>query len=92
MAAVSTGSLAVASQAIIEPDSSAQPGGLMMRRRWQERGRDRGRDRSYPFASARRAAAAVAAGVRTDAPRRSGQGPAGSHDCRARAGASFWWS
>ena len=31
-------------------------------------GRDRGRDRSHPFAAARRAAAAMAAGVRTSAP------------------------
>jgi hypothetical protein len=43
-------------------------------------GRDRGRDQSHPFAPARCAVAAVAAGVWTRAARWSEQGPAGSHD------------
>ena len=68
---------------VIEPDTTAAQRAPDHAAALARAGRDRGRDRSYPFASARRAAAAVAAGVRTDAPRRSGQGPAGSHDCRA---------
>ena len=76
--------------AAIEPDTTAPSRAPDHAAALARAGRDRGRDRSHPFAADRRAAAAVAADVRTGAPRRPEQGPAGSHDCRAPAGASFW--
>src|SRR5205823_6017722 len=81
-ATVSTGLLAASlkpSSLIPPPPSRAPDHAAALARA----GRDRGRDRSHPFAPARCAAAAVAAGVRTSAPCRSEQGPAGSHGCRA---------
>ena len=85
--AVSTGSLAPDPSPLRPPLSSrARDHAAALARA----GRDRGRDRSHPFAPARRVAAAMAAGVRTNAPLRSEQGSAGSDHCSAAAGASVW--
>ena len=73
--AVSTGSLAPDPSPLRPPLSSRAPDHAAALAR---AGRDRGRDRSHPFAPARGAAAALAAGVRTSAPLRSEQGSAGS--------------